>query len=106
MVQRISDEEFRDLELEKRHTELISILNAIAARCEPGLNPVIDQLQTLVSRMNQKPGDVKVNVDTSAIATEISKKLDELKMLIPCKPKSFKIERNRLGLIDKVIPEY
>jgi hypothetical protein len=96
---KITDAELRKMQAEDRHNELISSLKDIANR--PGVENIVGEVGKLIKTIiAQKP------IDMSPIAKELSSGIAELKQALEMRPKSFTIERNKVGLITKIVPEY
>jgi ribosomal protein L18E len=103
MAEKVDEEKGLQLEAENRHEELISSLKDIADRSN--VDDLVKKVSELVDVMKQ-PKTEKESIDLSPIAKELSSGIAELKTVLEVRPKAFNIERNKVGLITKIVPEY
>lgn len=90
-----------DAKVSDRHDELVSVLKAISERPTPKIDKVLSDLVGHIADIEKKHTE-----DIAEIIKSISDGLTELKSMADSKPKSFSIERNEIGLIERIVPEY
>lgn len=95
----IDDDEFARLESEKRHDELIGVLKQIAARKDDKDDKNVERILAQHSRLLETLIKKDYSTDLRPLIAELSKALK------PAAPKSFRVERNKIGLIERVIVE-
>lgn len=118
---KISDEEFAELEQERRHEELIQAvqkiqppdtkplesllkqnLDALTALLKRDVPPVglSTKLETVLEKGLNKKGD-----DLTALVKTLSNGIAELGKARDDRPKTFKVIRNQYGFIDEIVLE-
>jgi hypothetical protein len=76
-------------------------LKAIAKRPVPDISKRLVELVEEISSIEKNR-----NADVAAVVAKMSQGISEIKELLKNKPKSFAIERNNLGFIERIVPEY
>jgi len=105
---KVSDEEFAELESVQRHDDIMNVLRLLKV---PNHSPDFERLgrlitthhDTLATALKQK----KVSTDLVPFIAELKPVLAELRDLkrMLNKPKSFRVERGKLGLIERIVVE-
>lgn len=98
---KVDEETFQELESQQRHEELIRSLKDIADRSS--VESLVKSVGSLLDALkNQKP----TTIDLKPLITTLSEEMVELKTVLEVRPKAFNIERNKIGLIERIVPEY
>jgi hypothetical protein len=103
MAEKVDEEKGLQLEAENRHEELISSLKDIADRSN--VDDLVKKVSELVDVMKQP----KTEKESHRPFTDRERAFirnRELKTVLEVRPKAFNIERNKVGLITKIVPEY
>jgi hypothetical protein len=113
----LPNDEFKELEGEQRHKELMAKLTAIAERphessaavLEPLLEKHFSTIETITRSAIEAAAERKDTViDLEPLITQINESHAEIVQLLldrPAAPTSFKIERNSKGLITRIVAE-
>lgn len=104
--EKISEEDYDRLQLEAFHGDVVSALRELGKRngdenISKLETQIAKQFGALLDAFNKK-GFV---ADLQPLVTEISKSVKELKQVLGDRPKSFLVERNKAGLIERVVVE-
>jgi hypothetical protein len=103
MAEKVDEEKGLQLEAENRHEELISSLKDIADRSN--VDDLVKKVSELVDVMKQ-PKTESEAIDLSPIVKELSSGIAELKTVMSVRLKALNVERNTIGLIERIVPEY
>lgn len=107
-MDKITDEELDRIENEKRHSTIVSALTTIANKIPPPANndALLANLQALTAILNKKPEkEPEKEIDLKPIARAITEGVKQLIASQSKSPKSFRIDRNTYGVIEKIVVE-
>lgn len=96
---KISDEEYQEMQADKRHDELIKTLKALADRSN--VDELVKKVSELVEAVQQQKPEVQT-IDLTPLLQEIA----ELKAVLSVRLKALNVERSSAGLIKRIVPEY
>jgi len=106
---RLSDEEFREMEGEQRHRETVAAIKTICQQTSQSSEQIAERIDKSIQRvlpaMNTAMNSRK-EIDLRPLILEISQAMRDLSKSLKTRPTSYRVERDKLGFIERVVPEY
>lgn len=127
---KIDEEEFQEIEANDRYDQIISALKDLARSARNSQDKPDDAIRhneivAVLKAISDRPAPQDVSTVLSDLVDKLTgietKRMDDIKQIVqeikdgiasiqspepPAKPKAFTIERNDLGFIKRVVPEY
>lgn len=106
---RISDEELEQMQADERHGDLIAALRSISEANATEGKALRDSLEKTSKALTMAAGKELIAPDLSPMIVELTKGMNAVAAKIADPrpmPKSFKVERGKTGLIERILIEH